>query len=116
MKIAGSQISVLKTKRKTLKLTGTVNLHVSLQAVNTREVSAAILTPVRGSLLPRRCLVPSGPRSTTGRGELEGSGGLRVRQEEVLLEVGDARVRIVAHRALERRRSGLAIVRLAVGV
>ena len=42
--------------------------------------------------------------------------GFRVRQEEVLLEVGHTRVRVVAHRALERRGCRLTVVRLAVGV
>ena len=87
-----------------------MNFHVSLQAVYTRKISAAVLASVRRGFLPGRPLVPS------GRGELERGGGLGVRQEEVLLEVCHAWVRVVAHRALERGGCRLTVVRLAVGV
>ena len=89
---------------------------MSLEAVYTREVSAAVLASVRRGLLPDRRLVPSGHGSTTGRGELKGGGGFRVRQEKVLLEIGHTRVRVVAHRTLQRRGCRLTVVRLAVGV
>ena len=113
----GQCVEIMRNQFSTEVLpTGAVNLHVSLQAVYTREVSAAVLASVRRGLLPDRRLVPSGHGSTTGRGELEGGGGFRVRQEKVLLEVGHTRVRVVAHRALKRRGCRLTVVRLTVGV